>query len=118
MYSNATAHTARAFLGEAAARLDIGTVQVGQRRSSCAIHGSDFESECEAPGLPLLVLPPRSPQLNGIGRCLLKQSAPTARCASSAGASTGRTCLRRDEQRPWTATSTTTTTAAGTAGWA
>ena len=30
-----------------------------------------FKDECRKRGLPLLVLPPRSPQLNGIGRCLL-----------------------------------------------
>ena len=27
---------------------------------------AEFEAECRALGLPLLVLPPRSPQLNGI----------------------------------------------------
>ena len=36
-------------------------------RSSCAIHGAPvFEDEWRKRGLPLLVLPPRSPRLNGI----------------------------------------------------
>ncbi len=67
MYSSATAHTAKAFLGEAAERLGIGAVQV-DGGSEFMRHSwrSGFEDECRKRGLPLLVLPPRSPQLNGI----------------------------------------------------
>ncbi len=62
VYSSATAHIARAFLREAAARLGIRAVQVDGGSEFMA----EFEAECKALGLPLLVLPPRSPQLNGI----------------------------------------------------
>ena len=62
VYSSATAHTARAFLREAAERLDVKAVQVDGGSEFMA----GFEDECRERGLPLLVLPPRSPQLNGI----------------------------------------------------
>ena len=62
VYSKATARTAKAFLREAAERLDVKAAQVDGGSEFMA----DFESECEARGLPLMVLPPRSPQLNGI----------------------------------------------------
>ena len=58
VFSNATAHIAWVFLREAVERLGIRAVQVDG--------GSEFMAECKALGLPLLVLPPRSPQLNGI----------------------------------------------------
>ena len=84
VYSSATAHTARAFLGEAAKRLDIGAVQV-DGCSAFMRHSwrSGFEDECRKRGLPLLVLPPRSRSSTA------SSNAPTAPCASSAGASTG-----------------------------
>ncbi len=62
VYSRATANTARAFLREAVGKLDIRAVQVDGGSEFMAA----FEEECRALGLPLLVLPPRSPQLNGI----------------------------------------------------
>ena len=62
VYSRATANTARAFLREAVRELDIRAVQVDGGSEFMAA----FEEECRALGLPLLVLPPRSPQLNGI----------------------------------------------------
>ena len=62
VYSSATAHIARAFLREAAARLGIRAVQVDGGSEFMA----EFEAECKALGLPLLVLPPRSPQPDGI----------------------------------------------------
>ena len=62
VYSSATAHTARAFLREAAAWLGIRAVQVDGGSEFMA----EFETECKALGLPLLVLPPRSPQPDGI----------------------------------------------------
>ena len=60
--SRATASVARAFLREAVRELDIRAVQVDGGSEFMAA----FEEECKALGLPLLVLPPRSPQLNGI----------------------------------------------------
>ena len=60
--SSATAHTAKAFLGEAAERLDIRAVQVDGGSEFMA----EFEDGCKERGLELLVLPPRSPELNGI----------------------------------------------------
>ena len=62
VYSSATAHTARAFLGEAAERLDIGSVQVDSG-SEFMRHSwrSDFEDGCRERGLPPLVLSPRFP---------------------------------------------------------
>ena len=64
MYSSATAHTAKAFLGEATERLDIGAVQVdGGSEFMRYSWRSGFEDECRKRGL---ALPPRSPQLNGI----------------------------------------------------
>ena len=62
VYSRATAGVARAFLREAVRELDIRAVQVDGGSEFMAA----FEEECRALGLPLLVLPPRSPQLNGI----------------------------------------------------
>ena len=60
--SSAAAHTAKAFLGEAAERLDIRAVQVDGGSEFMA----EFEDGCKERGLELLVLPPRSPELNGI----------------------------------------------------
>ena len=62
VYSRATAGVARAFLREAVRELDIRAAQVDGGSESVAA----FEEECRALGLPLLALPPRSPQLNGI----------------------------------------------------
>ena len=62
VYSRATANTARAFLRGAVRKLDVRAVRVDGGSESVAA----FEEECRALGLPLLVLPPRSPQLNGI----------------------------------------------------
>ena len=62
VYSSATARIARTFLREAFKRLGIRAVQVDGGSEFMA----EFEAECKALGLPLLVLPPRSPQLNGI----------------------------------------------------
>ena len=62
VFSNATARTAWVFLREAVERLGIRAVQVDGGSEFMA----EFEAECKALGLPLLVLPPRSPQLNGI----------------------------------------------------
>ncbi len=62
VYSRATAGVARAFLREAVRELDVRAVQVDGGSEFMAA----FEEECKALGLPLLVLPPRSPQLNGI----------------------------------------------------
>ena len=60
--SSAAAHAAKAFLGEAAKRLDIGAVEV-DGGSEFMRHSwrSGFEDEWRKRGLPLLVLPPRSP---------------------------------------------------------
>ena len=58
--SRATAGVARAFLREAVRKLDVRAVQVDGGSESVAA----FEAECRGLGLPLL--PPRSPQLNGI----------------------------------------------------
>ena len=57
VYSTATAHIAKAFLDEAAERLDIRPVQVDGGSESVA----EFEAGCASRGVPLLVLPPRSP---------------------------------------------------------
>ena len=62
VYTSATAHTARALLGEAAERLDIRAVQVDGGSEFMA----EFEANCKKRGLDLLVLPPHSPGLNGI----------------------------------------------------
>ena len=72
-----------AFQREAARRLDIRAVQVD---------GSEFmvgfDEECRALGVALLVLPPRTPQINGIvGR------AKPHGLASSAGAIIGANSL-------------------------
>ena len=61
VFSTATAHTAKVLLDEAE-RLDICAVQVDGGAEFMA----EFEAGCESRGVPLLVLPPRSPELNGI----------------------------------------------------
>ena len=57
MCSRTAARTAKAFLSEAAERLDVQAAQV-DGGSEFMRHSwrSDFEGECEARGLPLLVL--------------------------------------------------------------
>ena len=60
--SGTTAHAARAFPREAAAWLGIRAVQVDGGSEFMA----EFEAGCRALGLPPLVLPPRSPQPDGI----------------------------------------------------
>ena len=61
--SCATAGTARDFLGELLERLPfpVKALQVDGGSEFMA----DFEAACQALGLPLFVLPPRSPKLNG-----------------------------------------------------
>ena len=86
MCSSATGHTAKAFLGEAAERLDIRVAQVDGGLEFMA----ESEDDCKKRGLELLVLPPRSPA---------SSNAPTARCASSVGACTGTTSPAPDERR-------------------
>ena len=62
MQSSATVHTARAFLSEAVERLDIS----GAYKVDGSEFMAEFEADCKKRGLGLLVLPPRSPELNGI----------------------------------------------------
>ena len=62
VFPTAAAHTAKAFLDETAERLDIRAAQLDGGAESVA----EFEAGCESRGVPLLVLPPRSPELNGI----------------------------------------------------
>ena len=62
VYSRATAGVARAFLREVVEELGPAGVQVDGGSEFMGV----FEEECEALDLPLKVLPPRSPELNGI----------------------------------------------------
>ena len=62
VYSRATAGVARSFLREVVEKLAPAGVQVD---GGSEFQG-DFEDECEAQALPLKVLPPRSPELNGM----------------------------------------------------
>ncbi len=62
VYSRATSGVARSFLREVVERLAPDSVQVDGGSEFMG----DFEAECAALALPLTVLPPRSPQLNGI----------------------------------------------------
>ena len=62
VFPTATAHIAKACLDEAAERLDIRAVQVDGGAESWP----KFEAACKPRGVPLLVPPPRSPELNGI----------------------------------------------------
>jgi len=59
--SSATAHAATTFLREVIGRMPVQSIQVDGGSEFMA----DFENECEQPGLPLHVLPPRRPDLNG-----------------------------------------------------
>ena len=62
VYSWATAGVARSFLREVVEKLAPAGIQVDGGSEFMG----DFEDECEAQALPLKVLPPRSPELNGI----------------------------------------------------
>ena len=62
VYSRATSGVARSFLREVVEKLSPERVQVD---GGSEFMGA-FEDECEALGLPLKVLPPRSPELNGM----------------------------------------------------
>lgn len=62
VYSRATSGVARSFLREVVEKLAPAGIQVDGGSEFEGV----FEEECEALGLPLKVLPPRSPELNGI----------------------------------------------------
>ena len=62
VFSRATAGAAKAFLAEALKRLGEQPIQVDGGSEFRA----EFEDECAERGLPLKVLPPRRPELNGI----------------------------------------------------
>lgn len=62
VYSRATSGVARSFLREVVEKLAPAGIQVDGGSEFEGV----FEDECEALGLPLKVLPPRSPELNGI----------------------------------------------------
>ena len=62
VYSRATSAVARSFLREVVEKLSPERVQVD---GGSEFMGA-FEDECEALALPLKVLPPRSPELNGM----------------------------------------------------
>lgn len=62
VFSRATAGTAKAFLAEALKRLGEQPIQVDGGSEFRA----EFEDECAERRLPLKVLPPRRPELNGI----------------------------------------------------
>ena len=68
VYSRATSGVARSFLREVVGKLSPERLQVDC--APCDHGGSEFmgafEEECAALALPLKVLPPRSPELNGI----------------------------------------------------
>ena len=61
VYSNATARNAAHFLEVVLEQMPLASIQVDGGSEFCA----EFEGFCEAKGIPLIVLPPRSPQLNG-----------------------------------------------------
>ena len=64
VYSRATANNARRFLNAVREDLpfELRSIQVDGGSEFCA----DFEEACEAFNLPLAVLPPKSPELNGV----------------------------------------------------
>lgn len=59
----ATAGTAKEFLGEVHARMPIGSKAI--QIDSGSEFMPEFEQECQAQAIPLSVLPPHSPKLNG-----------------------------------------------------
>ena len=62
VYSRATSAVARSFLREVVEKLSPESVQVDGGSEFMGV----FEDECAARALPLKVLPPRSPELNGM----------------------------------------------------
>lgn len=62
VFAGITANTARQFLREVLEMMDVGAVQVDGGSEFMA----EFEAECKAMGIGLIVLPPASPTLNGI----------------------------------------------------
>ncbi len=61
--ASATAGTAKAFLDELTARMPV-PIQ-GIQVDGGSEFMAEFETDCKARGIPLYVLPPRSPKLNG-----------------------------------------------------
>ena len=106
-FSRATAGTAKAFLAEALKRLGEQPVQVDGGSEFRA----DFEDECARRKLPLKVLPPHRPELNGI----VERANRTA--ASSSGATTTENSPAKPSTGSSTYISTTTTTDVRTVPW-